>query len=423
VQPDRVHRDLYISPELYELEQEHFFANTWNYVGHDSQIPKAGDYLTADIAGRPLMAVRQADGGVKVLMNRCAHKGSKLVGDGCGNTGKFFRCPYHAWTYKTDGSLLAIPLKNGYEGTRLKECEASKGLDAVKHVRVYRGFIFCKLNDAGPGFDEYFGDSLSSIDNMADRSPEGQLEIAGGCLRYLHACNWKMFIENLNDTMHPMVAHESSAGTAKRMWADKPADAPKPMAIEQFVPFMSDYQFFDDMGVRVFDNGHSFSGVHFSIHSKYSAIPEYDDAMKAAYGEERAKQIIGLARHNTVYYPTLTIKGAIQSIRVVRPLAVDKTLIESWTFRLKGAPPQLLQRTCMYNRLINSPFSIVGHDDLRAYRGIQQGLHATGNEWISLHRNFDESEIGQADLTTNGTSEVSMRTQYRAWSRYRTLTM
>jgi hypothetical protein len=119
----------------------------------------------------------------------------------------------------------------------------------------------------------------------------------------------------------------------------------------------------------------------------------------------------------------LTIKGAIQAIRVVRPIAVDQTLIESWTFRLKGAPPQLLQRTCMYNRLINSPFSIVGHDDLRAYRGIQQGLHATGNEWISLHRNFDESEIGQADLTTNGTSEVSMRNQYRAWARYMTLTM
>ena len=99
---------------------------------------------------------------------------------------------------------------------------------------------------------------------MADRSPEGELEIAGGCLRYLHQCNWKMFVENLNDTMHPMVVHESSAGTAKRMWAGKPADEPKPMAIEQFVPFMSDYKFFEDMGVRVFDNGHSFSGVHFS---------------------------------------------------------------------------------------------------------------------------------------------------------------
>jgi hypothetical protein len=163
--------------------------------------------------------------------------------------------------------------------------------------------------------------------------------------------------------------------------------------------------------------------VHFSIHSKYSAIPAYDQAMKAKYGEQKAAEILGLARHNTVYYPNLTIKGAIQTIRVLKPIAADKTLIESWSFRLKGAPPELLQRTCTYNRLINSPFSVVGHDDLQAYRGIQAGLHASGNDWISLHRNFNESEIGKADVTANGTSEISMRNQYRAWARYMTLDM
>jgi hypothetical protein len=124
-----------------------------------------------------------------------------------------------------------------------------------------------------------------------------------------------------------------------------------------------------------------------------------------------------------VYFPNLTIKGAIQAIRVVRPVAVDRTIIESWTFRLKGAPELLLQRTAMYSRLINSPFSVVGHDDLHAYRGIQEGLKASGNDWISLHRNFDPAEIGQKDLTTNGTSEISMRNQYRAWAKYMTLSM
>lgn len=424
VRPDRVHRDLYISEEIFALEQEHFFANTWNYVGHESQLPKPGDYITNEIAGRPLIVVRHADGSVRVLMNRCAHKGSRLVSAPCGNTGKFFRCPYHAWTFKTDGSLLSIPLKNGYEGTQLHDCEASKGLVPVAGVRSYRGFVFVKINDVGPSFEEYFGDSLSSIDNMADRSPEGELEIAGGCLRFTHQCNWKMFVENLNDTMHPMVAHESSAGTAKTMWAGKPADKPKPMAIEQFVPFMSDYKFFEDMGVRTYDNGHSFTGVNFSIHSKYKAIPAYDDAMKARYGEERTAQILGMARHNTVYYPNLTIKGAIQAIRVVKPVSAGMSIVESWTFRLKGAPPELLQRTTMYSRLINSPFSVVGHDDLQAYRGIQAGLHASGNEWVSLHRNFEDGEEGRSgEATTVGTSELPMRNQYRSWARYMTETM
>ncbi len=423
VEPDRVHRDLYISDEIFGLEQAHFFANTWNYVGHASQLPNAGDYITVEIAGRPLVAVRHDDGSVRVLMNRCAHKGARVVSAPAGNTGRFFRCPYHAWAYKTDGALLAIPLRKGYDGTRLADCEAAQGLTPVKHVVTYRGFVFVKLSDAGPDFASYFGASLSSIDNLADRSPEGELEIAGGCLRFLHACNWKMFVENLNDTMHPMVVHESSAGTAKAMWKDQPADAPKPMAIEQFVPFVSDYKFYEDMGVRVFAHGHSYSGVNFSIHSRYSTIPAYEQAMQARYGTERAQQILGVTRHNTVYYPSLTIKGAIQSIRVARPIAADKTVIESWTFRLKGAPAELLQRTVTYNRLINSPFSVVGHDDLHAYRAIQKGLHASGNPWVSLHRNFDAAEAGQPEVTATGTSEISMRNQYRAWVEAMTATM
>jgi hypothetical protein len=76
----------------------------------------------------------------------------------------------------------------------------------------------------------------------------------------------------------------------------------------------------------------------------------------------------------------------------------------------------------MYTRLINSPFSVVGHDDLHAYRAIQEGLHANGNEWVNLQRNFDPEEAGK-DLTTNGLSEISMRNQFRSWAKYMTLNM
>jgi phenylpropionate dioxygenase-like ring-hydroxylating dioxygenase large terminal subunit len=423
VRPDGIHRDLYISEELFQLEQEHFFANTWNYVGHESQIPNHGDYIRNEIAGRPLIIVRHGDGSVRVMMNRCAHKGAQLVSAPCGNTGKFFRCPYHAWTFRTDGSFQSAPLREGYEGTGFAQSEAARGLTTIGNVRTYRGFIFVKISDAGQDFEEWFGDSLSSIDNMADRSPEGELEIAGGCLRYMHQCNWKMFVENLNDAMHPMVVHESSAGTARRLWMDKPEDAPKPMAIEQFVPFVSPYKFFEDMGVQVYENGHSFSGANFSIHSKYSAIPSYEAAMKARYGAEGAARILGTVRHNTVYYPNLTIKGAIQAIRVAKPISANRTLIESWTFRLKGAPPELLQRTAMYSRLINSPFSVVGHDDLHAYRSIQAGLAASGNEWISLHRNHEPGEMERIPAVVIGTSELPFRNQYRTWLRLMTETM
>jgi len=412
IEADRVHRDVYTDPEVFQLEMERLWARTWIYVGHASQVPNAGDFITVDIAAKPVIMVRQTDGSIRVLMNRCAHKGTKVVSDLAGNAGKVFRCPYHAWTYRTDGSLINIPLKDGYANTSLQ----AQGLPVVKNVETYRGFVFARLSEHGMSFRDYFGDSLSSIDNLADRSPEGELELTGGCLRYLHNCNWKMFVENLNDTMHPMIAHAGSAGIAKKLWEGQPAERPKPMAIEQFVPFVSDYKFFDDMGVRVYPHGHSFSGVNFSIHSSYSAIPEYEAAMKRAYGEERAKKILGTVRHNTVYYPSLTIKGAIQSIRVARPLAADKTVLESYTLRLKGAPDALLERTVTYNRLINSPMSVVGHDDLHCYRAIQEGLAAEGNDWVNLQRNFTDGEDGE--FNANGTSDASMRNQFRAWREF-----
>jgi phenylpropionate dioxygenase-like ring-hydroxylating dioxygenase large terminal subunit len=416
VEPDRVHRDVYTDPEVFQLEMERLWSRTWIYVGHASQVPNAGDFITLDIAAKPVIMVRQTDGTIRVLMNRCAHKGTKVVSDLAGNAGKTFRCPYHAWTYRTDGSLINIPLKEGYDGTTLKR--DNLGLAPVRNAETYRGFVFARLSGQGIGFRDYFGDSLSSIDNLADRSPEGELELAGGCLRFLHNCNWKMFVENLNDTMHPMIAHASSAGIAKKLWEGQPADRPKPMAIEQIAPFASDYKFFDEMGVRVYAHGHGFSGVNFSIHSSYSSVPEYEEAMKRAYGDERARKILGTVRHNTVYYPSLTIKGAIQSIRVARPLAADKTLLESYTFRLKGAPDALLERTVTYNRLINSPMSVVGHDDLHCYRAIQEGLAAQGNEWVNLQRNFDPAEASAAELTANGTSDISMRNQFRAWREF-----
>ena len=423
VQPDRVHRDLYISPELFALEQRHFFANTWSYLGHTSQVPQAGDYLAVDIAGRPLMMVRQPDGGIRVLQNRCPHKGSPLVGEASGNVGKFMRCPYHAWTFKLDGAPLAVPLKAAYEGTALKDCESGQGMVALKHVAVYRDFVFVKLGDAGPGFEAYFGEALRSIDFLVDRSPVGRLRIEGGVLRNIIHCNWKMYLENINDTVHPLSTHESATAAATALWQGQPADAPKPMAMEQILPFGSGFDFFDRMGGRVYPHGHSVLGVNFSIHSGYAQVPEYEAAMRAAHGEQRATEVLQHSPQNAVFFPSLSVKGSPQAIRVIRPLAADKMMLEAWSFRVEGAPEVLFERSMMYNRLVFSPMSVVAHDDAHLFETIQGGLHSAGNEWVSLHRGFDPAEIGQGTITTNGTNELLMRNQFRAWAHYMTLNM
>lgn len=417
IRPGEVHRDVYTSQAVFDLEMARLFTRTWVYVGHASQVAGIGDFFTTTIGTAPVVMVRHTDRTIRVLHNRCPHKGTRVANEMCGNVGRFFRCPYHAWSFRTDGSIAAIPLPGGYEQTDFKGSAAAQGMTPVGAVQVYREFVFARIAAEGIGFDDYFGDSLSSLDNMVDRAPGGRLEVAGGVLRYLHKCNWKMLVENLTDTCHPMVAHESSAGTAKAMWEREPAGTPRHPAVEIYAPFMSPYQFYEGMGIRVWPNGHGHTGVHHSIHSDYSAIPGYFDQLAATHGEARAKAVLDENRHNTVYFPNMTMKGPIQALRIFKPLAADRTMVESWTFRLVGAPDQLLARTLMYSRLINAPTSPVGHDDLEMYERAQDSLQSDANPWVNMQRLMQPGEA-EATAIENGTTERQMRNQFTAWAKF-----
>ena len=82
---------------------------------------------------------------------------------------------------------------------------------------------------------------------------------------------------------------------------------------------------------------------------------------------------------------------------MIRPLAADRTLVEAWSFRAEGAPDLLFERSMTYNRLVFSPMSVVAHDDVHLFESIQQGLRAEGNEWVSLHRDFEPANCSTHD--------------------------
>ncbi|WP_417623345.1 aromatic ring-hydroxylating oxygenase subunit alpha [Paremcibacter congregatus] len=419
VEPTRIHRSLYTDPDLFNLEMERIFERTWVYLGHESQVREPGDYLTVNVGRRPVIMVRDKDGNINVLHNQCTHRGAKVAGKTCGNA-RAFRCCYHGWTFKTDGTLIGVPHKDGYEQTNFDIKDPAFSLKVVRSEN-YRGFVFANLSEEGPDLKTFLGDAASSIDNMIERSPEGAIEITGGVLRFRHNCNWKLFVDNLNDTMHPMVTHQS-VGDACQAYVDElPEGAPKTNEADIISPFGSSYQMFDEMGVSVGPHGHAFTGGEESIHSNYMDIPGYMESMEATYGPEKARQILSVNRHNTIYYPSLTIKGAIQSIRIVRPISVNETEIETWTFRLKGAPDEMLHRTMLYSRLINSPSSMVGSDDLEAYVRLQEGLMSGGTEWVDMSRFIGREEHPEGNMTRAiGTSDISLRNQYAAWLDYMT---
>ncbi len=416
VMDDRVHRDLYLDDEIFALEMERLWSRAWVYVGHDSQVPNPGDWYATRVAAEPVIMVRDLDGAVRVLMNRCAHKGARLVADGQGNTGRLLRCSYHGWGFRLDGSVAGIPLKRGYDGTTFADSPSARGLAAPGGVDSHRGFVFARLSASGPSLREYLGDMAAVIDNVADRSPVGRLQVTGGVVRADIASNWKIYLENINDTVHPVPTHESAASAATTVWSGQPADAPKPMSMQQMLPFGSGYQFFEQMGGRTLPHGHSILGTRHSIHSAYAGMEAYEQSLRDAWGAERAAGILGFSPQNAIVYPSFSIKGSPQAIRVLRPVSQQRTILEAWSFQPEGAPPELSRRAAMYNRLVFSPMSVVAHDDLHVWRSIHDAVRAGGNPWISLHRGWRAGEAAEPVADVGGTDERLMRNQYRAWA-------
>ena len=417
IEKDRVHKRVYTDPEIFELEMEKIWGTAWIFIGHESQVKKPGDYFATTLGREPVLMTRHSDGQVKVMFNRCAHKGAQLVGDSCGNA-RQLRCCYHGYVFDTDGTLLHIPMEEGYAKTEFCKGNAEMNIRQVPRMEIYRGFVFASLASEGPDLITWLGSAASSIDNTVERSPEGEVEITGGTLRYLHDANWKVLLENVTDNMHPLVNHQSAYQPAKQI-GQQFSDEDKPFAISMLEPFGSAPAFFDEVAMTICGNGHSYAGGDVSIHSAYGEESQYVKDMIASYGKERAYEILSVNRQNTIVYPSIAFKSALQTIRIYRPIAVNKTIQETWTFRLKGVPEDMLHRSVIYNQTIFSPASIAGNDDYEAYHRIQHGLASQGSDWVSQHRYLGKStDNGDGTTTAPGTSDIVFRHEFEAWRDY-----
>jgi nitrite reductase/ring-hydroxylating ferredoxin subunit len=415
VRAHEVHRDVYRCPRVFALEMQRLWARAWLFVGHESQVPTPGDLVALQLAGQPVLMLRREDGAIAVLHNRCAHRGAPLMPEGPGRAGRALRCPYHGWAYRLDGRIAGLPQRGGYADSGFEQVVAARGLTPYGEVAVHRGFVFARARADGPGFADSMGELLDALDLIADRSPHGRLRVAGGVLRSVVRANWKLYLENINDAFHPPSTHASVTEAASSAWeaAAAPGQEP-PLALRQLLPFGAGFDFFDQMGARLLPQGHSILGTRQSIHSGYGGLDA--QALRAAHGEERAQRVLAFAPQNVVFYPSMALKGTPQVMRVLRPLAPDRTLLEAWAFEPEGTGPQALRSALLYNRQVFSPLSMVAHDDLHLFEGQQRSLAADGNPWVSLHRGArgDTQEACPRDV--GGLDEGLMRNQYRAWA-------
>ena len=399
---DRVHGSLYRDAQIFEQELEKIWYKTWVYVGHESEVPNADDFVMKSIGPQEIIMTRSGDGEIHLLLNRCAHRGNQLCMEPCGNR-KVFVCPYHSWSYGNDGVLRGFPFADGYEGVDRAEI----GLAKVSRVASYRGFVFGSFAEQGPSLTEHLGGAAEAIDRLTMASPVGEVQITAGFLKHKAKANWKFLVENETDGYHPAFVHASIFEVAKSGIGDLYSSNSSAVA--------------RDLG-----NGHTENDLRPEFRrigkpmgwfgANEQRLPDYVAKMRAAYGNDRANQIMIDGTPHIMIFPNLFI-AEIQ-IFVIQPLSVDATVQHVTALQFAGAP-DLNRRLLQQTMGSVGPAGFLLADDSEMYertqRGVQARLPAYNYLGRGLHR---ERRDDDGYLVADVTDEVTSR---GIWRHYRQL--
>jgi phenylpropionate dioxygenase-like ring-hydroxylating dioxygenase large terminal subunit len=397
VEPTRVHSSLYCEKQIFQDELDRIWNRTWVYVGHTSEIPNNNDYVTKSIGPTPILMVRDRKGEVRLLLNKCPHRGNQLCAYRGGNRATF-TCPYHAWTFSNDGQLMGFAFPDGYEGSDKRDFS----LGSVPRIGIYRGFVFGSFAADGPSLKDHLDGASASIDQLLDNSPEGELEITAGFLQHRTKANWKFLLENETDGYHPGFVHGSIFQVADSGIGNLYNPQSKALT-------------------RDFGNGHT----EFDLRPEWRAKDEplawfgttedrlrgYVASMRKAHGEKRAREIMIDGTPHIMIFPNLFI-AEIQMF-VLQPIAVDETIQHVTALQFKGAPDfnrRLLQQTMGSV----GPAGFLLADDTEMYERNHRGAQIRDPEWLTLTRGLHREQRDENGFRIgHATDEVPQRGIWR----------
>lgn len=401
VEDDRVHSSLYRDPAIFEEEMDRIFDHSWVWVAHESELREPGDFVTTHVGRQPVIVNRDRKGVIRIMVNRCRHRGATVCEARRGNAAGFV-CPYHAWTYAQDGSLRGIPLPKGY-----KDFDKSDyGLVQLR-VETYAGLIFATFDDSIAPLDTFLGRAKPWIDLFMKQGGGFPVK-AMGEHRFTFAGNWKIQLENTTDAYHFPVVHKSFLTSLDD-------------ATEDLFSFMNAGGYVEDLG-----NGHSVmvmipelvdleENLDADIPDRFAAIAE---ELRADYDETSVRRIvraIGGSGFNLNLFPNLACSMAF--FRVLRPVAVDETEIRHIAIGMDGGPDVANRARLRLHEHFQGPMGFGTPDDAEAWERVQRGAAGSADPaWIMVNRGEDKTESNAGDVT----AETGMRAAYRMWKRMMT---
>jgi phenylpropionate dioxygenase-like ring-hydroxylating dioxygenase large terminal subunit len=192
----------YYDPAYFELERRAVFLKSWIQVGHVCEFPDKGSFIRRDLefAGASLLIVRGQDERLRAFHNVCTHRGTQLVDKAAGRQARF-TCPYHAWTFGTDGALLSAP--------DFESFDLSKADCALKTVALDTcgGLVFVNLDPQPQPLREWLGDYAEMLEQMPVARATTFSEYT-----YEIAANWKLTYDNFQENYHLRFIHPRSGG-------------------------------------------------------------------------------------------------------------------------------------------------------------------------------------------------------------------
>ncbi len=186
----------FTSPGLFAAELDRIFARSWVHVADLPELAVRGDFVAATVGTTPVMVVRGHDGVLRGFLNACRHRGATLA-EGRGNCGRQLRCPYHAWSYQTDGRLVGVPSREEFT------CDLNEmGLVPVR-IATLGPMVFGCLDAAAPAFEEWAGELVTAC----ERARAAEMELA---FEYTYdvEVNWKVYVENGLEGLHVRFVHD-----------------------------------------------------------------------------------------------------------------------------------------------------------------------------------------------------------------------
>lgn len=368
----RCDRSIFTDKDLFDLEMKHIFEGNWVYLAHESQVENPGDYYTTTVGRQPVVVTRGKDGELQAMLNTCSHRGATLCRKKRGNKSSF-TCPFHGWTFRNDGKLLKArdQKKGGYPETF--NTEGSHDLKRLPRFENYRGFLFGSLSDDVLPLQEFLGEVTKVIDSMADQAEDG-LEVVRGSSTYTYEGNWKLTAENGADGYHVGTVHWNYLSTMGQRDYDKGGTE----AVDA-------NSWSNEGGFYSFENGHMMLWTRLT-NPQVRPIFTHEARLKQELGENKADFIVNTTK-NLCVYPNLYLMDQFSTqIRVLRPIAYNKTEITIYCWAPKNESAEdRAKRLRQYEDFFN--VSGMGTpDDMEEFRSCQQGYEARGLRWNDMSR-------------------------------------